>query len=103
MTGKTNGLQLNCSSLLNDSFNFKCGLINLYRVFSLSFWMGFETLADVYSSADYSVLSHWDVCTSLHKHPILYTAHCTSCFLVCLLNFLLVGTLKKEELAEPQE
>lgn len=35
--------------------------------------MGFETLAEVYSSADYSVLSHWDVCTSLHKHPILHT------------------------------
>lgn len=36
--------------------------------------MGFETLPDVYSSADYSVLSHWDVCPSLHKHPILYNA-----------------------------
>lgn len=72
MTGKTNGLQLNCSSLLNDSFNFKRGLIKLYRVFSLSFWMGLETLADVYSSADYSGLSHWDVCTSLHKRPVLY-------------------------------
>lgn len=69
--------------------------------------MGFETLADVCSSADYSVLSLWDVCTSLHEHPILQCsipAQCTSCFLVCLLHFLLVGTLEMEKLlAEPEE
>lgn len=66
--------------------------------------MGFETLPYVYSSAGWSVLSPWDVCTSLHEHPILYASvqyYCTGHF---LLPWMLVGTLEREELlAEPQK